>query len=76
MVYNDQYLFEWHSNRNIIRNERTTAAQKVPVGYFTFHNGDWIFVNQKLTSMKDLTEAREIPIGSTVVLTDGKTAAV
>ncbi|MEZ2444843.1 helix-hairpin-helix domain-containing protein [Chitinophaga sp. RCC_12] len=72
MVYNNQYLFQWHVNRNIIRNERITAAQKVPVGYFVFHQGKWVLVNQQLTSLKDLTEDKEIPIGEMVELTDGK----
>ncbi|WP_291151761.1 helix-hairpin-helix domain-containing protein [Flavobacterium sp. UBA7680] len=72
MVYKDQYLFQWHVNRNIIRNERLTPAQKVPVGYFTFHNNKWVFVNQKLTSLVDKSEDKEIAIGEMVELTDGK----
>lgn len=72
MVYNNQYLFQWHVNRNTIRNEKLTAAQKVPVGYFVFHQQKWVLVNQQLTSLKDLTEDREIPVGSMVELTDGK----
>ncbi|UTA66920.1 helix-hairpin-helix domain-containing protein [Emticicia sp. 21SJ11W-3] len=72
MVYHNQYLFQWHVNRNIIRNEKLTDAQKVPLGYFTFHNGKWVLVNQKLTSLKDLTEDKLIPINSMVELTDGK----
>lgn len=72
MVYHNQYLFQWHVNRNVIRNEKLTAEQKVPVGYFTFHNDKWVLVNQKLNSLKDLTEDKEIPIGAMVELTDGK----
>ncbi|SKA36354.1 Protein kinase domain-containing protein [Chitinophaga eiseniae] len=72
MVYHNQYLFQWHANRNIIRNERLTPEQKVPVGYFTFHQDKWVLVNQKLTSLKDLTEDKEIPPGTMVELTDGK----
>ena len=72
MVYDNQYLFQWHINRNITRNEKTTAEQKIPVGYFTFHNNKWVFVNQKLTSMKDVTEDKEIPIGAMVEITNGK----
>ena len=72
MVYNNQYLFQWHVNRNVHRNEKITDAQKVPVGYFTFYNNKWVLVNQKLTSLKDVTEDKEIPIGSMVELTDGK----
>jgi serine/threonine protein kinase len=72
MVYSNQYLFQWHTNRNIIRNEKLTSEQKIPVGYFTFHNNKWVLVNQKLTSLKDLTEDKEIPVGSMVELSDGK----
>ncbi len=72
MVYRDQYIFQWHVNGKIIRNEKLTDAQKVPVGYFTFHENKWVFVNQKLTSMKDVTEDKPVPMGSMVELTDGK----
>ena len=72
MVYHNQYLFQWHANRNLVRNEKLTAAQKVPVGYFTFHNGKWVLVNQGLTSLKDLSEDKIIPINAMVELTDGK----
>ncbi len=72
MVYNNQYLFQWHVDRNITRNEKLSAAQKVPVGYFTFHNNKWVFVNQKLTSLKDLTEDKEIAIGEMLEITDNK----
>ena len=72
MVYNNQYLFQWHVNRNIVRNEKLTPEQKIPVGYFTFYNGQWVLVNQKLTSLKDLTDDKEIPIGTMVTISDGK----
>jgi serine/threonine protein kinase len=72
MVYHNQYLFQWHVNHNVIRNEKLTSEQKVPVGYFTFHNGQWVLVNQKLDSLRDLTEDVAVPIGSMVTLTDGK----
>ncbi|POY36969.1 kinase [Solitalea longa] len=72
MVYNNQYLFQWHVNRNIIRNEKLTEADKMPVGYFTFHNNKWVLVNQKLSSLKDLTEDKEVPPGTMVEITDGK----
>ena len=71
MVYNNQYLFHWHVDRNIVRNEKLTAAQKEPVGYFTYHNDKWVLVNQKLTSLKDLTNDKEIPVGTMVDLIDG-----
>ena len=65
-------LFQWHVNRNVIRSEKLTAEQKIPVGYFTFHETKWVFVNQKLTSLIDKTDDKEIPIGSMVELIDGK----
>src|SRR5690606_20513474 len=71
MVYKDQYLFQWHVNRNVTRNERLTAEQKVPVGYFTFHNNAWVLVNQKLTSLVNKTDNKDIPVGSMVELKDG-----
>lgn len=72
MVYKDQYLFQWHVNRNMIRNEKLKPEDKVPVGYFTLHQGQWVLVNQKLEGLKDITEDKEIPLGAMVTLTDGK----
>ncbi|MGQ3088663.1 MAG: kinase, partial [Flavobacterium sp.] len=72
MVYNNQYLFNWHVNRNIVRNERLDPREKLPVGYFTFFEGKWVFVNQKLEHMKDVSEGKDIPAGSMVELTNGK----
>lgn len=72
VVYNNSTLHNWHANRAIIRNERLTEADKKPVGYFSFHHGKWLFVNQTLNTLKDKTEDKEIPIGAMVELTNGK----
>ena len=72
MVYHNQYLFKWHVSKKVIRNESLTAEEKKPVGYFTFHQGKWMLVNQNLQGMKDLTEQKEIPMNSMVELTNGK----
>jgi len=72
MVYNNQYLFQWHTNRTLVRNEKLTEEQKIPVGYYVYHDSKWKLVNQKLTSLKDLTEDVEVPIGAMVEITDGK----
>lgn len=72
MVYNNQYLFNWHVDRSVVRNERLDPKDKVPVGYFTFYNDKWVLVNQKLGAMKDLTENREVPVNDMVELTQGK----
>jgi serine/threonine protein kinase len=72
VVYNNSTLHHWHSNKNILINERLTEAQKNRVGYFSFYNSKWVFVNEKLLSLKDLTEDKEIPVGTMVDLSDGK----
>lgn len=72
MVYNNQYLFNWHVNRNVVRNEKTAPQDKIPQGYFTFYDGRWVLVNQKLDALKDLTEGKEVPTGTMVELTQGK----
>ena len=72
MVYTGRYLFQWHVNRNVITNEKLTDAQKKPVGYFSFFNNKWVFVNQNLNSLKDLSEDKIILAGEMVELTDGK----
>ncbi|MCO5240087.1 MAG: kinase [Chitinophagaceae bacterium] len=72
MVYSGQNIYQWHSNRKVFPNERLTAEQTKPVADFHFHNGKWILINRKLTSMKDVMEDKEIPIGQSVDITDGK----
>ncbi len=72
VIYNNSTLHLWHSDKNIIRNERLTDAQKARVGYFSFHNGNWVFVNERLSTLKDVSEGKDIPIGSMIELTDGK----
>lgn len=71
MVYTDQYLYQWHVHRHIAPNERLTPDQKKPVGYFVLHNGQWWFVNQLLTTLKDVTNKKDIPPGGKVELVDG-----
>jgi serine/threonine protein kinase len=72
VVYNNSTLHQWHSNKNIIRNEQLTEKRKVRDGYFSFFNGKWLFVNERLTSLKDFTDDVDIPIGSFVELSNGK----
>lgn len=72
VVYNNSTLHQWHSNRNVLRNEKLTDNQKVRVGYFSFFNNKWVFVNEKLPSLKDITEDKPIPTGTMVEITNGK----
>ena len=70
MVYNNQYLYKWHSNRLTKPNERLSEKDKKPVGYFTKHQGKWILVNQNLPDLFDVINKKQIPIGKHVVLED------
>ncbi len=74
MVYSNQYLYQWHVSRNIFPSERLTNEQKRPVGYFVFHVGRWLLVNQTLTGLKDVTSGEGILYtpGSQVVLENGQ----
>jgi serine/threonine protein kinase len=72
VIYNQTTLHKWHSNKNVLRNERLTTHDKIRDGYFSFHNQKWVFVNEKLTSLKDVSEDKEIPVGSMVELSEGK----
>jgi serine/threonine protein kinase len=72
VIYNNSTLHQWHSNRNVIRNEKLTDAQKARVGYFSYFNNKWVFVNEKLPSLKDLTEDKLIPMGSMGEITNEK----
>ena len=56
----------------MIRTEKLTDVQKVRVGYFSFYNSKWVFVNESLSSLKDVTEDKQVPLGSIVEINDGK----
>ena len=71
MVYTNQSLFQWHSNRHVTPNERLTEEQKQRVGYFVHHEGRWWLVNERLPQCRDLGAQRDIPVGERVALSDG-----
>ncbi|MDU1904718.1 MAG: lipopolysaccharide kinase InaA family protein [Dysgonomonas sp.] len=72
MVYNNQYLYMWHVNRNVWPNEKLPEDQRKPVGYFVFHQNKWLLINQRLTDLEDKTEGKKIGIGEAIELTDNK----
>ena len=72
MVYHNQSLYKWHVNKGTFPNEKLSVDDRKPMGYFSLHKGKWVLVNQNLTQMKDITENKEIPIGSIVELKDKK----
>lgn len=71
MIYHNQYMYRWHVDRTIFPNERLSEADKKPVGYFVFHQNRWLFINQTLTGLKDLTNQRQIGLGDYVELKNG-----
>jgi serine/threonine protein kinase len=72
MVYSGQNIYQWHIDRNITPNERLTEEQRKAVGDFHFHNGKWILINRNMPTLKDITEQKDIPIGTPVELADNK----
>jgi len=74
MVYSNQYIYQWHASRNIAPNERLKPEQTKPVGYFVFHQGRWVLVNQTLTDLCEVegSEQTPVPPGQMTELTDGK----
>lgn len=75
MVYTNQSLFQWHTNRNVVPNERITGEQKKREGYFVLHNHVWYLVNERMEGMMDVTDANNkkiIPVGGKVELTEGR----
>jgi serine/threonine protein kinase len=71
MVYKNQSLFKWHTNRHLVPNEKLSAAQKRRVGYFIFHGDEWLFVNEDLPDLYDVINKIQIPVGGNVKLIDG-----
>jgi hypothetical protein len=72
MVYHNQYLYQWHVTRTIFPNEKLAPEQTKPVGYFAFHGNRWIFVNQTLADLRDITAGKSVPVGQALELSDGQ----
>jgi serine/threonine protein kinase len=70
MIFDGQYLYLWHIDRNIAPNERLSNEDQKPVGYFSFYNNAWVFVNQRLPDLKNISTGELIPPGKGVTLTD------
>jgi hypothetical protein len=75
MVYTNQSLFQWHTNRNVVPNERIADEQKKREGYFVLYNNVWYLVNERMNELIDVTDPnnkKAIPVGSNVELTEGR----
>ncbi|MBF0200923.1 MAG: kinase [Desulfamplus sp.] len=71
MVYTEQSLFKWHINRRVIPNERLPAGDRKRVGYFIFHNGRWLLVNENIPELYDCVGKKSVPIGNHITLEEG-----
>jgi serine/threonine protein kinase len=67
VVWQNQYLYRWHIYSNQFAGE---GADRAPLGYFTFHNDQWLLVNQNGDSMQ-VVGGDPVPTGSPLVLRDG-----
>jgi serine/threonine protein kinase len=72
MVYTNQSLFPWHTNRLIVPNERMDDAEKKRVGYFVLHNERWLLVNENMPDLTVVKTKQPVPIGQHVELKDGE----
>ncbi len=71
MVYNNQYLYKWHTDRTVFPNEKLNKADTKPVGYFVFHQNKWMLINQTLTALKHVNEDKLVPPGEAIELKEG-----
>lgn len=69
MVYDGQSLYQWHATTSVVPNEKLTADQVKRVGYFIFHNNEWLLVNENLPDLTNVDTKENIPIGGKVALT-------
>lgn len=51
MVYDQQCLYKWHINRNIVPNEKLLPEDAKSVGDFQLIKGHWVLINRALDSM-------------------------
>lgn len=71
VVCNNTTLHKWHVDRNVIRNEKLGTQDKKRLGYFVFHNGQWLLINEGLKTLKDLSNDEEILKGNSLELKEG-----
>lgn len=72
MVHHHRHLQAWHTNRLIVPGERLAPHLARPVGYFAFHGGSWVLVNQSLPGLRDADSGEATPPGSMVELKQGR----
>lgn len=67
VVYNNISLFKWHIYDNIFPDE---LADRTPQAYCVFYGGQWLLINQNLTSLTS-SRGNRVPPGQSVALEPG-----
>ncbi|MBR2006111.1 MAG: hypothetical protein IKK39_13225 [Thermoguttaceae bacterium] len=70
-VFHNLCVYLWHIDPKVTPNERLQASERDPVGYISFYRGRWVFVNQKISGMRNLTTGANVPPGGMVELQHG-----
>jgi serine/threonine protein kinase len=71
MVYTNQSLFAWHTNRFVHPNEKLSSADRSRKGYFVFHQQHWYLVNERMPELIDAQNQTKYPVGSQIKIIDG-----
>jgi len=67
VIYNNISLFPWHVFGNVFPGEE---ADRTPQAYCVFHQGQWLMINQNLSSLTS-PGGNRVPSGQAVALVDG-----
>lgn len=67
VVWNGQSLYRWHAFDNVFAG---AGADHTSLGYFTFHESRWFFVNQN-SEFISVADSGPVPTGDSVELREG-----
>jgi hypothetical protein len=67
VVYHNNSLFQWHVFAKVFPGPET---DRTPQAYFAWHQGQWLLINQHLTSLTS-PGGNRVPAGQAVALTEG-----
>ena len=68
VVFHNLCVYPWHVDPKVTPNEKLPPDARSPVGYISFYRGRWVFVNQRIRGMRNLTTGVETPPGAMVEL--------
>ncbi|HQX50123.1 MAG TPA: hypothetical protein PLY87_09545 [Planctomycetaceae bacterium] len=66
-VYHHLQLYKWHAFANLFPGPDSDLT---PQAYFAWHGGQWLMLNQNLTSLTS-AEGNRVPAGQAIALTPG-----